>query len=283
MPISWLDHKPHAIAVYASWPALPSAHATLATGRPATALPGPVLHRLDCTSFCWRLRKSRLVLLTALRISTLSRLMSRSACSTPMKLGGVPVTERQGNFSAKRGATASSPRRSGPCLPPLRGMTPVPAREPARLTATRSPGKHSLFCLRSGKLVSFFRRALNCATWCVRCTPRCASASSSANQWSIVRRQFWDARSGCALSLGVFLNCRSSRRAAAIRGCRSKTSWRSLSPGPPRQRQACPHRPARYYRVTDGDLGLRLVQRSECQVVNSSHWRSQTRCREGEY
>ncbi len=60
MPISWLDHKPHAIAVYASWPALPSAHATLATGRPATALPGPVLHRLDCTSFRWRLRKSRL-------------------------------------------------------------------------------------------------------------------------------------------------------------------------------------------------------------------------------
>src|SRR6516164_3752536 len=57
MPISWLNHKPHAIAVYASWPALPSAHATLATGRPATALPGPVLHRLDCTSFCWRLRK----------------------------------------------------------------------------------------------------------------------------------------------------------------------------------------------------------------------------------
>src|SRR5260370_8585204 len=60
MPISWLDHKPHAIAVYASWPALPSAHATLATGRPATALPGPVFHRLDCTSFCWRLRKPRL-------------------------------------------------------------------------------------------------------------------------------------------------------------------------------------------------------------------------------
>src|SRR5712691_4887149 len=60
MPISWLNHKPRAIAVYASWPALPSAHATLATGRPATALPGPVFHRLDCTSFCWRLRKSRL-------------------------------------------------------------------------------------------------------------------------------------------------------------------------------------------------------------------------------
>jgi Pirin C-terminal cupin domain len=63
MPISWLNHKPHAIAVYASWPALPSAHATLATGRPATALPAPVFHRLDCTSFRWRLRKFRLVLL----------------------------------------------------------------------------------------------------------------------------------------------------------------------------------------------------------------------------
>jgi len=46
----WLNHKPHAIAVYASWPALPSAHATLAIGRPATALPAPVFHRLDCTS-----------------------------------------------------------------------------------------------------------------------------------------------------------------------------------------------------------------------------------------
>src|SRR5712691_999897 len=57
MPISWLNHKPHAIAVYASWPALPSTHATLATGRPATALLGPVLHRLGCTGFRWRLQK----------------------------------------------------------------------------------------------------------------------------------------------------------------------------------------------------------------------------------
>src|ERR1700756_4739789 len=30
--ISWLDRQPMQIAVYASWPALPSAHATLATG-----------------------------------------------------------------------------------------------------------------------------------------------------------------------------------------------------------------------------------------------------------
>jgi hypothetical protein len=34
---------------------------TLATGRPATALPGPVSHRLDCTSFRWRLREVGLV------------------------------------------------------------------------------------------------------------------------------------------------------------------------------------------------------------------------------
>ena len=40
MPISWLNHTPHAIAVNASWPALPSAHASLATGRLAKAYPG---------------------------------------------------------------------------------------------------------------------------------------------------------------------------------------------------------------------------------------------------
>ena len=50
MSISWLNSTPHAIAVYASWPSLPPAHATLTTERPATALLGPVLHRLDCAS-----------------------------------------------------------------------------------------------------------------------------------------------------------------------------------------------------------------------------------------
>src|SRR4029077_7830392 len=37
--ISWLNSPPHGIAVYASWPALPSAHATLAPGRLARAYP----------------------------------------------------------------------------------------------------------------------------------------------------------------------------------------------------------------------------------------------------
>jgi hypothetical protein len=32
-PISWLTHTPHVVAVYASWPSLPPAHATLATRR----------------------------------------------------------------------------------------------------------------------------------------------------------------------------------------------------------------------------------------------------------
>jgi hypothetical protein len=34
-PITGLNHTPHATAVYASWPASPSAHATLATRLPA--------------------------------------------------------------------------------------------------------------------------------------------------------------------------------------------------------------------------------------------------------
>jgi ABC-type uncharacterized transport system substrate-binding protein len=41
---------PHATAVYASCSALLPPHATLASRRPAMALPGPDLHRLDRTS-----------------------------------------------------------------------------------------------------------------------------------------------------------------------------------------------------------------------------------------
>src|SRR6516162_4762685 len=44
--ISWLYHTPHATAVYASCSALLPPHATLASRRPAMALPGPDLHRL---------------------------------------------------------------------------------------------------------------------------------------------------------------------------------------------------------------------------------------------
>src|SRR6516162_5605256 len=44
--LSWLNPTPHATAVYASCSALLPPHATLASRRPATALPGPDLHRL---------------------------------------------------------------------------------------------------------------------------------------------------------------------------------------------------------------------------------------------
>src|SRR5262249_36340719 len=44
--ISWLNPTPHARAVYASCSALPPPHATLASRRPAMALPGSDLHRL---------------------------------------------------------------------------------------------------------------------------------------------------------------------------------------------------------------------------------------------
>src|SRR5262249_53582943 len=44
--ISWLNPTPHTQAVYASCAALPPPHATLASRRPATALPGSDLHRL---------------------------------------------------------------------------------------------------------------------------------------------------------------------------------------------------------------------------------------------
>src|SRR5712672_2802610 len=43
--ISWLNRTPHATAVYASWPPSSTAHATLASGRIATTLPGPDFHR----------------------------------------------------------------------------------------------------------------------------------------------------------------------------------------------------------------------------------------------
>src|SRR3974390_2804864 len=44
--LSWLNPTPHATAVYASCSALLPPHATLASRRPATALPGLDFHQL---------------------------------------------------------------------------------------------------------------------------------------------------------------------------------------------------------------------------------------------
>src|SRR5215472_16641567 len=49
--LSWLNPTPHATTVYASCSALLPPHATLASRRPATALPGPDLHRLIAPAF----------------------------------------------------------------------------------------------------------------------------------------------------------------------------------------------------------------------------------------
>src|SRR5712671_4419397 len=46
VPITGLNHTPHATAVYASWPASPSAHATLASRLPAEHYLGSDFHRL---------------------------------------------------------------------------------------------------------------------------------------------------------------------------------------------------------------------------------------------
>ena len=52
--ISWLNHTPHATAVYASCSALPPPHATLASRRPAS-LTWAGLAPADRASFAWRL------------------------------------------------------------------------------------------------------------------------------------------------------------------------------------------------------------------------------------
>ena len=54
LSLSRLNIPLRMIAVYASRPSSPNDHATLATGRHATALPSPDFHRLERASFAWR-------------------------------------------------------------------------------------------------------------------------------------------------------------------------------------------------------------------------------------
>src|SRR6516162_972599 len=56
VPITGLNHTPHATAAYASWPASPSAHATLASRLPAGHYLGRTF-TTDRASFAWRLRR----------------------------------------------------------------------------------------------------------------------------------------------------------------------------------------------------------------------------------
>src|SRR6516165_2746783 len=57
--ISWLDHTPHASAVYASCSALLPPHATLASQAACYGLTRAGLAPTDRASFGWRLRISR--------------------------------------------------------------------------------------------------------------------------------------------------------------------------------------------------------------------------------
>src|SRR5215475_13905709 len=57
--ISWLDHTPHASAVYASCSALLPPHATLASQAACYGLTWAGLAPADRASFGWRLRRGR--------------------------------------------------------------------------------------------------------------------------------------------------------------------------------------------------------------------------------
>jgi hypothetical protein len=100
-----------------SWPALPTAHATLATRRPASALPGPDFHRLDCTSFGWRLRKvglRRKVILSARSPSPMRSRQGLGSCTPRLAspASGVIKTSTPKPVICSRRSTAGSPKGS---------------------------------------------------------------------------------------------------------------------------------------------------------------------------
>src|SRR5262249_14625215 len=84
MGISGLNHTPHATAVYASCSALLPPHATLASKRPATALPGPDLHRRIAPAFAGAFLLDHLV----------GEKLKLTRYSEPERLGGVEVNDQ---------------------------------------------------------------------------------------------------------------------------------------------------------------------------------------------
>src|SRR5215471_16084270 len=109
--LSWLNPTPHAIAVYASQPLSPVAtqHA-LPSGR--YSLLGPVLHRLDRTSFAWRTysitssaRASSVGGTVRPRARAVLRLIDSSirvGCSIGRSLGFVPSSIFLMKYAARR-------------------------------------------------------------------------------------------------------------------------------------------------------------------------------------
>src|SRR2546428_2861812 len=103
--ISWLTSTPHAPAVYASCSASPPPHATLASRRPATALPGPDLHRLiapallgaflhSITSSAMESRLSENVTPSALAVLRLITNSNLVGCATGRSAGLAPLRLR---------------------------------------------------------------------------------------------------------------------------------------------------------------------------------------------
>ena len=101
--LSWLNPTPHAIAVYASQPLSPVAtQHSLPSGR--YSLLGPVVHRLDRTSFAWRThsitssaRASSVGGTVSLSILAVSALMTSSnleGCTTGKSAGLEPLRMR---------------------------------------------------------------------------------------------------------------------------------------------------------------------------------------------
>src|SRR5262249_11378505 len=89
--ISWLDHTPHANAVYASCAALLPPHATLASRAACYGLTGAGLAPADRASFGWRLRISRPLLR---RESGRCRALPRTARARLARVGHVRLACR---------------------------------------------------------------------------------------------------------------------------------------------------------------------------------------------
>ena len=104
--ISWLTPTPHAPAVYASCSASPPPHATLASRRPATALPGSDLHRLIAPALPGAFLHS---------ITSSARASSVFGIATPSALAVLRLTTSSNLVGCSTGISAGfSPLRTRP-------------------------------------------------------------------------------------------------------------------------------------------------------------------------
>src|SRR5262249_37844963 len=91
--ISWLNHTPHAIAVYASCSASLPPHATLASQAARYGLTWAGLAPADRASFGWRLRISRPFLVAKADAAVVGAAPQRQRHGEPEGLGGLEVQD----------------------------------------------------------------------------------------------------------------------------------------------------------------------------------------------